>query len=131
VNLGHAWRKAVVLFVGTVAFAVVVSCSNPVTPGIFYTDHIFRIVATSAYSGELVTDASTTPVSGSSSQDISFTAVAGQKYTLTVTKSANDGTSLEVQLIAEQTVDGNATSVVVQSQTTTDPNVPARVVLTE
>lgn len=105
------------------------SCSNPVTPGIFYSNHIFRVVATSAYSGVLASDSSNTLVNGTGNQDITETVTSGQQYSLTLYKSANDGTALTVELIANEIVDGSAISVVIQSSTTTDPSTPARVVL--
>lgn len=105
------------------------SCSNPVTTAVVGTGHYFHIIATSAYSGELTTDSANTPVSGTANQDITFTPTSGQQYTLTLYKSSADGTSLTAEIIATVTIDGTATSVVVQSSSTTDPNVPARVVI--
>lgn len=133
VNKTHARitaRRIVLLASALLAVMLLGSCSNPVTPGIVGTGHYFHIIATSAYSGELTTDSGNTPVSGSADQNITFTPVAGQQYTLTLHKSSADGTTLTAEIIANETIDGTATSVVVQSSSTADTVAPARVVIT-
>lgn len=122
--------RVLLLAFALLALTLLGSCSNPVTTAVVGTGHYFHIIATSAYSGELTTESANTPVSGSANQDITFTPVAGQQYTLTLYKSTADGTTLTAEIIADETIDGTATSVVVQSSSTTDTVSPARVVIT-
>lgn len=110
--------------------AFLAGCSQlAITPAITYQGNIFRITTTTGYSGTLVTDSSTTAESGNSSRDIAVTASSGQQYTLTLWKTASDGKPLELQLLVKETINGTPTTVVADSQTTTDPSVPVRVVL--
>lgn len=114
----------------TAVLALLAGCSQlAITPAITYQGNVFQITATTGYAGTLVTDSSTTAVSGSSSQDIPVTASSGQQYTLTLWKTASDGTPLQLQLLVDETINGTRTTVVSESQTTTDVKVPVRVVL--
>jgi len=117
--------------IGCGVFLVLMAgCSQlAITPAITYQGNVFQITATTGYAGDLVTDLSTTAISGSSSQDITVSASAGQQYTLTLWKTASDGAPLKLQLLVEETINGTPTTVVADSQTTTNPNVPVRVVL--
>ncbi len=107
------------------------ACTGTGITGSTYQDHVFKIIATTAYSGNFVEDSGTTPISGSADQSFTITATSGQQYTLTVWKTAADGQPLSVELVAYETVSGVPTSVVVESQTTTDPNVAVRVGVVE
>jgi len=106
-------------------------CTGTGITGSTYQNHAFTIIATTGYSGALVEDSGTTPVSGSSNQVITFTASAGHQYTVTLWKTTADGQPLTLELVADETVSGVPTTVVVESQTTTDPTVPVRVGLAE
>lgn len=119
------------LFLGCGALLALLAGCSPLTltPAITYQGNTFQITATTGYSGTLVTDTSTTVVNGTSNQAIAVTASAGQQYTLTLWKTAADGQPLELQLIVQETINGTPTTVVAEAQTTTDPNVPVRVVL--
>lgn len=129
---GHRARRPSVLSVllAVAAFAgLLAGCSGTGVTGATYQNHRFEIFATTSYDWQLVEDSGTTTGTSSSDQSFTISAVSGQQYTLTAWKSAADGTSLEVELVAFETVNGVATSVVVDSQTTTSPEVAARVTL--
>ena len=106
-------------------------CTGTGVTGTTYQNHLFKILATTAYTWQLVEDAATTTGTSSTDQSFTIAAVSGQQYTLTAWKSAADGAPLEVELIAYETVNGTPTSVVVDSQTTTSLNAVARVTLYE
>lgn len=113
------------------AFSLLAGCTGTGITGSTYQGHVFKIIATTGYAGNFVEDSGTTLISGSADQSIPITASSGQQYTLSVWKIAADGQPLTVELIANETVSGVATSVVVESQTTTSANVPVRVGLAE
>lgn len=126
--------KAVLVSATTLGLlAAVASCSLSfsLTPGSVASGDVFRILASSGYSGTLTDNSTTTAVSGSGNQDIKFSPKSGNTYTLVLTKNANDGTKLTAEIVANQTINGAATSVIVDSDSTTTQNTPVRVTLTD
>jgi hypothetical protein len=122
-------RFVVACFLLAGVLGLAVSCSVPGgTP--VYSKHIFRIIATSGYSGYLTSDTNVTSVSGSTNRNITVVVSARSTYTLDIGKTSNDGKKLEVELISESTLNGKVIDTVVEKDSVTDMSRSIRLTVT-